>query len=167
MFAVWIPKLKSNVILAAIVRVSEATKLRTEDIEVVVGEEETDLTSETAQTAVTDLVVGGESDEVVVIAAGISSQFDKWISSLTRKICRDQGGSRDRPKRGDVESEVMSLEAGEIAYLLGRNGATKQRLASFSGARLEIDPHGGMKLTSDHDFIRTYIHTAIPSFISQ
>jgi hypothetical protein len=65
--------LKSNVILAAIARVSEATKLRTEDIEVVVAGEETDLTSETAQTAVTDLVVGGESDEVVVIAAGISS----------------------------------------------------------------------------------------------
>ena len=36
----------------------------------------------------------------------------------------------------------MNLEAGEIAYLLGRNGATKQRLANFSGARLEIDPRG-------------------------
>jgi rRNA processing protein Krr1/Pno1 len=34
----------------------------------------------------------------------------------------------------------MSLERSEIAYLLGRNGSTKQRLASFSGARLEIDP---------------------------
>ena len=56
----------------------------------------------------------------------------------------------------------MSLEAGEIAYLLGRNGATKQRLASFSGARLEIDPHGGMKLTNDRDFTRIHIHTAIP-----
>jgi hypothetical protein len=34
----------------------------------------------------------------------------------------------------------MSLEKNEIAYLLGRNGSTKQRLANFSGARLEIDP---------------------------
>ena len=34
----------------------------------------------------------------------------------------------------------MSLERSEIAYLLGRNGSTKQRLANFSGARLEIDP---------------------------
>ena len=34
----------------------------------------------------------------------------------------------------------MSLETSEIAYLLGRNGSTKQRLANFSGARLEIDP---------------------------
>ncbi len=32
------------------------------------------------------------------------------------------------------------METEEIAYLLGRNGATKQRLANFSGARLEIDP---------------------------
>lgn len=29
-----------------------------------------------------------------------------------------------------------------MAYLLGRSGATKQRLANFSGARLEIDPKG-------------------------
>lgn len=36
----------------------------------------------------------------------------------------------------------MDLEAGAVAYLLGRNGATKQRLANFSGARLEIDPRG-------------------------
>lgn len=48
--------------------------------------------------------------------------------------------SRDRPRRGEVSSEVMTLERSEIAYLLGRNGSTKQRLASFSGARLEIDP---------------------------
>jgi len=34
----------------------------------------------------------------------------------------------------------MTLERSEIAYLLGRNGSTKQRLANFSGARLEIDP---------------------------
>ena len=46
----------------------------------------------------------------------------------------------DRSRRGDVSSEVMSLETSEIAYLLGRNGSTKQRLANFSGARLEIDP---------------------------
>jgi hypothetical protein len=51
-------------------------------------------------------------------------------------VCR----SRDRPRRGEVSSEVMSLERSEIAYLLGRNGSTKQRLANFSGARLEIDP---------------------------
>ncbi len=63
--------------------------------------------------------------------------------NIPAEICRDRGGSRERPKRVDVESEVMSLETGEIAYLLGRNGATKQRLASFSGARLEIDPNGG------------------------
>jgi hypothetical protein len=50
------------------------------------------------------------------------------------------GRSRDRPRRGEVSSEVMSLETSEIAYLLGRNGSTKQRLANFSGARLEIDP---------------------------
>ena len=43
-------------------------------------------------------------------------------------------------RRGEVSSEVMSLETSEIAYLLGRNGSTKQRLATFSGARLEIDP---------------------------
>jgi len=36
----------------------------------------------------------------------------------------------------------MNLEAGAVAYLLGRNGATKQRLANFSGAKLEIDPRG-------------------------
>jgi hypothetical protein len=48
--------------------------------------------------------------------------------------------SRDRVRRGEVSSEVMSLETSEIAYLLGRNGSTKQRLANFSGARLEIDP---------------------------
>ncbi len=48
--------------------------------------------------------------------------------------------SRDRARRGEVSSEVMSLETSEIAYLLGRNGSTKQRLATFSGARLEIDP---------------------------
>lgn len=29
-----------------------------------------------------------------------------------------------------------------MAYLLGRSGATKQRLVNFSGARLEIDPKG-------------------------
>lgn len=35
----------------------------------------------------------------------------------------------------------MSLrDEGAVAYLLGRNGTTKQRLANFSGARLEIDP---------------------------
>jgi hypothetical protein len=38
------------------------------------------------------------------------------------------------------DSETMSLESQCIAYLLGRNGATKQRLAKFSGCRLEIDP---------------------------
>ena len=72
-------------------------------------------------------------------------------------VFRDRYGSRDRGGRGgrdgrdgrdsrdtreNVSSEVMSLEAAEIAYLLGRNGATKQRLANFSGARLEIDPRG-------------------------
>lgn len=36
----------------------------------------------------------------------------------------------------------MNLESGAVAYLLGRNGQTKQRLANFSGARLEIDPRG-------------------------
>jgi len=40
-----------------------------------------------------------------------------------------------------VDSEFMSLESQAIAYLLGRNGATKQRLANFSGCRLEIDPN--------------------------
>jgi len=40
-----------------------------------------------------------------------------------------------------VDSEFMSLESAAIAYLLGRNGATKQRLANFSGCRLEIDPN--------------------------
>ncbi|KAJ1495971.1 hypothetical protein T484DRAFT_1924461 [Baffinella frigidus] len=45
--------------------------------------------------------------------------------------------------------ESISVEGGEVAYLLGRQGATKQRLANFSGARLEIDPHaeGGGKIT--------------------
>jgi len=42
---------------------------------------------------------------------------------------------------GSVDSEFMSLESQAIAYLLGRNGATKQRLANFSGCRLEIDPN--------------------------
>ena len=41
---------------------------------------------------------------------------------------------------GAVDSEFMELESAAIAYLLGRNGATKQRLANFSGCRLEIDP---------------------------
>ena len=49
--------------------VSEGTNLRTEETE-----EETDHLSETAQTAVANLVVGGESDEVVVIEAGIYLQ---------------------------------------------------------------------------------------------
>ncbi len=127
---------------AASVSVSEGTKLRTEEIE-----GETDLMSETAQTAVANLVVGGESNEEAVIEAGTYLQLKHRIASvsLLAETCRDRGGSRERPKRGDVESEVMSLETGEIAYLLGRNGATKQRLASFSGARLEIDPQGGVK----------------------
>ena len=44
-------------------------------------------------------------------------------------------------RAGSVDSEFMELESGAIAYLLGRNGATKQRLANFSGCRLEIDPN--------------------------
>ena len=44
-------------------------------------------------------------------------------------------------QEGSVDSEFMSLESQAIAYLLGRNGATKQRLANFSGCRLEIDPN--------------------------
>lgn len=55
------------------------------------------------------------------------------------------GGGRDRSRsreRGGLSTEVLNLEAGAVAYLLGRNGATKQRLANFSGARLEIDPQG-------------------------
>jgi hypothetical protein len=39
-------------------------------------------------------------------------------------------------QEGSVDSEFMSLESAAIAYLLGRNGATKQRLANFSGCRL-------------------------------
>ncbi|KAJ1476831.1 hypothetical protein T484DRAFT_1823473 [Baffinella frigidus] len=38
-----------------------------------------------------------------------------------------------------VVAGVM-IDEGAVAYLLGRNGTTKQRLANFSGARLEIDP---------------------------
>ena len=46
-----------------------------------------------------------------------------------------------RGQAGSVDSEFMNLESQAIAYLLGRNGATKQRLANFSGCRLEIDPN--------------------------
>ncbi len=136
-------------IQAVNVSVIEEIKLRTEEIE----EEVTDRTSETARTAVgkmADPAVGEGINEVVVVTAGSFFIFSKseTVTEILDEICRDRGGSRERPKRGDVESEVMSLEAGEIAYLLGRNGATKQRLASFSGARLEIDPHGGLKTLS-------------------
>lgn len=40
----------------------------------------------------------------------------------------------------------MELDDGSVAYLLGRGGQTKQRLANFTGANLEIDASSrGMK----------------------
>jgi len=40
----------------------------------------------------------------------------------------------------------MEVKPGEAAYLLGRAGATKKRLANFSGATLEIDTHDNHSL---------------------
>ena len=72
----------------------------------------------------------------------------------SRSRSRGRAGSRDRSRerrrsRSPPGTETMALEGAAIAYLLGRQGQTKQRLANFSGARLEIDPEGrdGGKVT--------------------
>ncbi|KAJ1471244.1 hypothetical protein T484DRAFT_1844927 [Baffinella frigidus] len=92
---------------------------------------------------------------------GRDGSMDRAREGGGRDRGRSRSGSRERrrspprrerrggsgPPRDDMEQ--MDLEGGAVAYLLGRQGATKQRLANFSGARLEIDPHaeGGGKVT--------------------
>merc|ERR1712070_1271675 len=43
------------------------------------------------------------------------------------------------------ECDEISLDDSEVAYLLGRGGQTKQRLAKFSGARLEFGGNNDSK----------------------
>lgn len=45
---------------------------------------------------------------------------------------------RDNHSR-DPQPERIQCEQGETTYLLGRHGATRDRLTNFSGARIEID----------------------------
>jgi len=39
----------------------------------------------------------------------------------------------------DASPERIQCQKGESSYLLGRQGATRDRLTNFSGARIEID----------------------------
>jgi hypothetical protein len=62
--------------------------------------------------------------------------------SRSRSRSRSPPRRRSRSPRAGEETESIPLGDGETAYILGRGGQTKRRLANFSGATLEIDPKG-------------------------
>merc|ERR1712159_866330 len=57
----------------------------------------------------------------------------------------ERGRSPPPDGRNRDECDEISLDDSEVAYLLGRGGQTKQRLAKFSGARLEFGGNNDSK----------------------
>ena len=59
-----------------------------------------------------------------------------------RHSSRSRGRSRSRSRnRNDAERIQLPENSGAVAYLLGRNGATKLRLSKFSGCEIDVDTH--------------------------